>query len=171
MVTLSNSHLNNYLLHILQLTPVVSGELFMITSVLYQTGCRIEEAQRLHTWQISGDGTQATYITAKSQNIRTISAGILPSFAIQYIQSGLTYLSYYTYSTAVDQYRRLVSGTALRTADKYLHFHAYRHNYIRKKSEEGLTIGQLTTHMAVNRQSTIQHYLTSPIYTDHIYYN
>lgn len=169
MVVLTNEQINTYLLHILQLTPLAAGELFMITSVLYQTGSRFEEAQRLHTWQISADQTKVSYTTAKSQNLRTISAGILPSFAIQYIQSGLTYLSYYPYSTAIDQYRRIVSGTALRTADKYLHFHAYRHNYIRRKSAEGMSLTDLTTHMAVNRQSTIQHYLSSPIFTENIY--
>lgn len=163
MIIVNDTQLNDILSLAVTSSAMVSGELFFVTSLMFNTGARFEEAHNLHLWNISADRSTVSYNTAKRGNLRTLALSLLPSFCISYIDTGLLYLSQYSYSTCLYHYKQAIAAPGLKTEGKYLHLHAFRHNYIRALKADGLTNSQIQFHMALSDIKTVEHYLSAQV--------
>lgn len=143
--------------------PIYYGSAFRLCfNLLYKFGFRINELSLVHQWNILSHGVYVCP-TEKGGNDREIEY-LDPTGKInQSIMDGENYVftrDWRAYSRYINS---KTGGNRYKHNDKFITTHLFRHNYIKKLSEDGKTVSEIKTITGLIDTNVVNGYINSEI--------
>lgn len=161
-MTLTNDQVDNVCNWLINTCPAYIERYKEIMQVMYSTGCRVSEAVQRSSWTFTSETTWTLKPNKESWE-RSFAVTSLPenwrtNFAV--VSDIIHEINYRKFQYQVNNMTRQFE---LRSGEKSINSHIFRHNYIRTLSDSGLTPAQVQQQIGHKSLSSTQGYLNAVI--------
>ncbi len=163
-VNLTTNEIDDLCRQVVQKAEKVDIYSFIIFDTLYRTGLRISELLEINRIQLLSS-EKILITTQKKSNNRIIDKKQFNEIFIEsFISNQLHFLlrNYKYYSLNFNLYNPLNHN--LRTRNKQISTHLFRHNYIKKRFQSGLSVSEISNEIGEKENKNTLKYINSIIY-------
>ncbi len=164
---ISNSQVDNLCKWIINNCPDYLDRYKEIMKVMYSTGCRVSEAVVRSAWTFTSADTWTLKPNKESWE-RSFLVSSLPQDWATHFQDITDIIHQINYRKFQYQVNAMTRQFELKTGDKSINSHLFRHNYIRGLRDAGLTDSQAQQQIGHKSISSTQAYLAAVITADHL---
>lgn len=158
---LTNEELNALLLDILSSKRVLINTFLNDTfTMLYDFGFRINEVLELERWS-TYDSTYLRCHTSKGSNPRLVPRNEVPQLFYNSILHNTDYYLRSSYATVERVFQSSFPGKYILIGTKPTGTHLFRHNYIKKLSDQGYTAQQIKDDTGILTNTVVFSYVNS----------
>lgn len=138
---------------------------YFFFELLFETGIRVNEAKELNRWSKINNNKYRLQ-PQKENTYRYFTANQIPKI----LQSSIEDQTNYFAKMSLDHYRYVMlnylKGWNWRIGKKGVSTHLFRHNYVKQKIRNGVSVIDLKVEMGLLSSSTVSMYLNSIIEAD-----
>ncbi len=161
-MVLNNSTVDNLCEWLIANCPAYLDRYKEIMEVMYSTGCRVSEAVLRSSWTFTS-ATTWTLKPNKESWERPFQVSALPQDWKTHFEDVTDIIHQINYRKFQYQINLMTRQFELRSGEKSINSHIFRHNYIRTLSDSGLTPEQVQQQIGHKSLSSTQGYLNAVI--------